>query len=397
MKKTLTLVTLLAASASQAAGIAIDTQGGRATGMGSTGVASARDGSSLYYNPAGMLGVSQLDVELGASLIPVNLSFQQEGGPKQTQTPFSPPPHAYFVYRLDEKLAAGVGVFTPYGANSRWPDDFVGRQFALESRVATYDINPTVAYAPMPWLRLGGGVQAVYGSVDVTRVINFIVSEGSVNLKGGDWGFGFNAGVQADVMPGLLTLGAHYRSWVRLGLEGDADFRDVPGPATGLFQDQPFHSSLRLPASLSLGAAFTPLPKLLLALDVQWVEWSSLKQLLFELPDPPPGGNQPSVKNWEDRWNVHVGAEYGLTDALAVRAGLVYDPTPSPEETLAPDLPDANRLKLSLGAGYTYASFRVDAGYQLVLLREQRSTFEPLPGTYSGTAHVIGLTLGYSR
>jgi long-chain fatty acid transport protein len=91
-----------------------------------------------------------------------------------------------------------------------------------------------------------------------------------------------------------------------------------------------------------------------------------------------------------------VGGEYLVTDALAVRAGFVYDPTPSPEETLAPDLPDADRLKLSVGAGYGFGAFRVDAGYQLVLLQERRSTFPLLPGTYDGMAHVVGLTLGYS-
>ena len=395
MKKTLTLVTLLAASASQAAGIAIDTQGGRATGMGSTGVASARDGSSIYYNPAGILGVNKLDVELGASLIFVDLGFQPTGGTRQNQTPFSPPPHGYFVYKLNEQLAAGVGVFTPFGANSRWPDDFVGRQISQESQVATYDINPSVAYAPLSWLRLGAGVQAVYGTVDLSRKVNLGTSEGTINLMGNAWGLGFNAGVQADLMPGLLTLGAHFRSRVRMNLEGDADFQDFPPVET--FADRPFTSTLRLPAQLGLGVAVTPLPKLLLTADANWVQWSSIQQLLFELNPAPPTGNQPSIKNWEDRWNVRVGAEYGVTEMLAVRAGFVYDPTPSPEETLAPDLPDADRLKFSLGAGYTLSAFRLDAGYQLVLLQDKRSTFEPLPGTYSGMAHVLGLTLGYSQ
>jgi long-chain fatty acid transport protein len=151
-----------------------------------------------------------------------------------------------------------------------------------------------------------------------------------------------------------------------------------------------------MPASLGLGVAVTPIPRLTLAFDANWVRWSSLEQLFFELQTTA-AASPPAPKNWEDRWNFRLGGEYGVTDALAVRAGIVYDPTPSPEETLSPDLPDADRLRFSVGAGYAFSSFRVDAGYQLVVLQEQRSTFPPLPGTYSGTAHVIGLTLGYSR
>ncbi|MCY1082657.1 OmpP1/FadL family transporter [Archangium lansingense] len=403
MKKTLTVVTLLAAGASQAAGLTIDTQGGRATGMGSTGVASMKDASAIYYNPAGIMGVNKLDIQLGGSLILVDLGFTPDAtGVEQSQSPVSPPPYGYFVYRINEQLAAGVGVFTPFGANSKWPDDFVGRQLALESRVATYDINPTLAFAPVKWLRLGVGFQAVYGTINVRKQI--VVpppspaagATGQVELATNDWGFGYNAGVQADVMPGLLTLGAHFRSGIAMSTQGNADFSGFPDPVAPSFPDQPVSLDVDLPASLGLGVSFTPLnEKLTLTADVNWVRWSTIEQLLFEL-ETTPQFNQPSVKNWENRWNVRVGGEYKVTDALAVRAGFVYDPTPSPEDTLAPDLPDADRLKISVGAGYAFSAFRVDAGYQLVLLQEQRSTFPPLPGTYNGMAHVIGLTLGYS-
>ncbi|WP_375768636.1 outer membrane protein transport protein [Archangium gephyra] len=401
MKKTLTVVTLLAAGASQAAGIAIDAQGGRATGMGSTGVASMKDASSIYYNPAGILGVNKLDIQLGDSLILGHLGFTADAtGVEQTQDPMSPPPHGYVVYKITDQLAAGVGVFTPYGAKSKWPEDFVGRRIARESNVATFDINPTVAFAPMSWLRLGVGFQAVYGTLDARRQIVVPAgpaagATGELALSTSTWGLGYNAGLQADVLPGMLTLGAHFRSRVLMFLEGDADFSDFPAAVAPAFPDQDVRLDVELPATLGLGVSFTPLQQLTLAADVNWVQWSSMRQLLFEFQSNPEF-NQPSVKNWEDRWNFHVGAEYKVTAALAVRAGFVYDPTPSPEETLAPDLPDEDRIRVALGLGYAFSAFRVDAAYQFISLMEHRSTFTPLPGTYQGSAHVIGLTLGYS-
>jgi long-chain fatty acid transport protein len=401
MKKTLTVVTLLAAGVSQAAGIAIDTQSSRATGMGSTGVASSRDSSGIFYNPAGILGVNKLDAQLGDSLILLNLAFTAAaaGAPKQDQDTLSPPPHAYFAYKITDQLAAGVGVFTPFGANSKWPDDFVGRQIAKESRVATFDINPTLAYAPLPWLRIGAGAQIVYGMLDVRRSIPLgTTPESSVLLSTDDWGFGFNAGAQADVVPGMLTLGATYRSRVRFSTEGTADFQDIPAPFAPAFADTPVTLDVTTPAILGLGVAFTPMEKLTLAFDANWTEWSTIQELLFELESPPPGTtNEPLPKRWENRWSFHVGGEYKVTNALALRLGFIYDETPSPEETITPDLPDLDRLNFTAGVGYGFSSFRVDAGYHLVVLRDQRSTSELLPGTYSGTAHVFGLTLGYSQ
>lgn len=397
MKKTLTVVTLLAAGASQAAGFAIDTQSARATGMGSTGVASTQDASGIYYNPAGILGVKALDLQLGDSLIPVHLGFTPDGGTEQTQNTLSPPPHLYFAYKVTDKFVAGVGVYTPFGANIHWPDDFVGRQLDKESRLATYDITPTVGFAPLDWLRIGVGAQLLYGTVDIRRALNFGTSEGSAQFAGNGWGFGYTAGVQADVVPGLLTLGAQYRSEVKTRFKGDATFRDIPAPfAAAVPPNQPIRADVRLPSSVGLGLAFVPYRRLLIAFDANWVQWSSFQELAVEFQTTP-SANQPEPKNWRSTWNFHVGAEYGVTDAFKVRLGYAFDPTPSPTTTLAPDLPDADRMNYTVGVGYDLAPFRADLGYQLVTLRKQRSDLPQLPGTYQGTAHVVGLTLGYSR
>ncbi|HEX8441093.1 OmpP1/FadL family transporter [Archangium sp.] len=398
MKKTLTFVTLLAASASQAAGVAVDTQASRATGMGSVGVASARDSSAIFYNPAGILGVNTLDVQLGDSLILVDLGFTPEGsGTEESQFTPSPPAHAYFAYKLHDKVAAGVGVFTPYGANSEWPEGFSGRFLAQRSKLQTFNLNPTVAFAPVDWVRLGAGVQLQYGMFGLTSFVNPLIPGALVELSGTSWGFGYNAGLQVDLPRGLVTVGAHYRGQVTHDFEGDADFRDVPPPAVALVPpDQEFALTWRMPATLGLGVAIHPLPRLTLAADANWFDWGSTRELTVELRTTPQF-SQTLHKNWHTRWNFHLGGEYGVSDALAVRAGFIYDPTPTPENTLSPDLPDADRLNFALGAGYRLGALRADLAYQLVVLRDQRSTLEALPGTYNGMGHVMGLTLGYSQ
>jgi long-chain fatty acid transport protein len=85
-----------------------------------------------------------------------------------------------------------------------------------------------------------------------------------------------------------------------------------------------------------------------------------------------------------------------VSEAFTLRLGFVHDPTPSPADTLTPDLPDATRLKFSAGVGYhCRCGIAADVGYQFVYLLPQRSLAYALPGQYSGTAHVAALTLAY--
>ena len=78
-----------------------------------------------------------------------------------------------------------------------------------------------------------------------------------------------------------------------------------------------------------------------------------------------------------------------------LRAGILYDPTPSPQDTITPELPDANRINIALGAGYQWRHFALDAGYQLVVITNATSTAPQFPGSYSGLANLLSLTVGY--
>ncbi|MFL5348930.1 MAG: transporter, partial [Hyalangium sp.] len=69
---------------------------------------------------------------------------------------------------------------------------------------------------------------------------------------------------------------------------------------------------------------------------------------------------------------------------------------PTPAETLTPDLPDFDRYSASVGLGFNFEPIRADLGYQFVLLHKTTSTASGFEGFYDGTAHVMGLTIGYS-
>jgi long-chain fatty acid transport protein len=395
MKNTLSVVTLLAAGLSHAAGFSFDTHSGRATGMSFATTAVTHDATSVAFNPANMLGVEKLDIAVGDVTTLPKLSFTPEGGTKQNMgSTVVPPPHFFGVYRINEDMAAGLGVFVPFAAGSNWEDDFPFRTRGYKARLATYFINPSFAYQIHERFRAGVGVDIVRGTVTLNRKIDLIEAEGEIAVGGAGWGFGYNAGINAVILPKMLDFAATFRAPTKMKFEGKGDFQNIPARFLGTLVDQNLTSSVSLPGSLNFGLGYKPIDGLTLAFDAQLVLWSAFKDFGIEFENP--ALTNILAKNWKNTWNYRLGAEYAVTDMVMARLGASYDPIPSPEDTLTPDLPDANRYKVSAGVGLNFQPVRVDLGYQYVYLTDTKSTATGFEGTYSGTGHVLGLTLGYS-
>jgi long-chain fatty acid transport protein len=396
MKKTLSILTLLAAGTGHAAGFSFDTHSARATGLAFASVASMQDSSAIAYNAANILGVEKLDITAGDLITLPRINFTAEGttNTQGFDTLLAPPPHAFAVYRINEQMAAGLGLFVPFAAGSAWPDDFAFRTRGYKARLATYYLNPTFAYQAHPRLRVGVGVSVVRGTVTIERKLNFVSSEGTVELGGGSWGVAYNAGLQLTLVDKVLQFGGQFRSPSTLTFKGDADFRDIPESFQTQLKDQKVRSTVAFPGSASLGLLFTPTERLSVAFDAKLMLWSTFEEFTIEFEDP--ALTNPLPKFWENTWNFHLGAEYALTDRFQVRLGTAYDPAPSPESTLSPDLPDADRYRITAGLGSSIDPIRVDLGYQYVFLFNTKSTVPGITGAFDGDGHVFGVTVGYA-
>lgn len=396
MKKTLSLLTLLAAGTGHAAGFSFDTHSARATSMGFASVASMQDSSAIAYNAANILGVEKLDITAGDLITLPRINFTPEGtnNTQAFDTLLAPPPHAFAVYRLNEKMAVGLGLFVPFAAGSAWPDDFAFRTRGYKAQMALYHLNPTFAYQAHPRLRLGVGVSVVRGTVTIERKLNFVSSEGTVELGGDSWGLAYNAGIQLTILDKLLHFGGQFRGPSSLTFKGNADFRDIPTAFQTQLKDQKVESTVDFPGSASLGLLFTPTERLSFAFDAKLMLWSTFEEFTIAFEDP--ALTNPLPKYWENTWNFHLGAEFKVTENFQVRLGTAVDRAPSPESTLSPDLPDADRYRIAAGIGYALNPVRVDLGYQYIFLGNTKSTVPGITGAYDGDGHIFGLTVGYS-
>jgi long-chain fatty acid transport protein len=130
------------------------------------------------------------------------------------------------------------------------------------------------------------------------------------------------------------------------------------------------------------------------------VQWNAYKTLDLNLPAPV--GKISEVKKWNDGTTVRVGAEYKYSPEITLRGGLIMDLTPQPSSTTEPMLPDADRYDISLGGSYKIDNnWHVDASYMLVLFSDKTvgvgiPNNSLHPGTYSSTAHVISVNVGYA-
>ena len=393
----------MAPGSARAAGFHIDEQDARATGRAGAVIASPKNASTIYYNPAGLAVLEGVHADLGGSWVAPSAEFTSasSGATTEADSQTFVLPQAYLSWRASEVVAIGVGFNSPFGLAIKWPASSPGRAEIREAELRTFFFTPTFAVNLSRWvpgLSLGAGMEVVPASVRLSRDIPFGSDVGAVTLGGDGFGAGGHAGVLY-APPALrgLSVGLTYRSPVAIDFSGDADF-DAPEAYRGsLPPDGPVTTSLTLPWSLGVGIQFAPLAELELELDGSYRDWSSYDRLDIELPD---GSVESSPKDWHGSWTLRLGAEYTFAERYGLRVGAIWDQAPMPSDRLEFELPDANRIDFTLGFGAALTrSVRADLGV-LYVLPQKRSTSTsdplepPIKGEFAIDAWVVGLSVG---
>jgi len=412
---------LVLPGAAHAAGYGLYEMGARALGQAGAFTARADDPSSMFFNPAGLSRIDGQELLLSPNLIVFKAEFAGVspnpgyGVHEQTVDKTFPPFAVYYARGVGRKVAAGIGIYNPYGLEVQWsnPNQFTGRYISTQSKITPYYFVPTAAVALNDRLRVGAGANIVWSNVQLERHIaaydpflDQTVDVGTVKLDSHDsFGVGFNAGVQWWPR-GKVKFGGTYRSKVAIDYTGRADFTQrITGDAafdpivSATFPpDQAVTTSIPFPAQGSLGIAYQSCPSWAFEGDLNYTWWGVFDKLEVNFAQTP-SRNLVAVENWKNAINVRVGAEYrkGGTAPWSYRAGYYFDETPQPASGVGPLLPDADRHGISLGVGHHGASTTIHA-YTLWLITPDRSTEgknrDDYNGTYSLGSFVTGLSLG---
>jgi long-chain fatty acid transport protein len=395
---TLGVGALLVPGRARAAGFLIYDLSAEALGKGSAVAASTREPAAVWFNPAALTEQGH-GVSLGGTLVLAKSRFEPEGGGEESETELGKfvLPTGFGTVKVHDRGALAFGVFPAFAIGIEWPEDWIGREHAIKASVQTVNMNPTVAIRLLPELSLGVGFQAVRGSVEFVNGLPAAVG-GQARLGGGTWGFGGNAGLLYQPLPGTLGLALTYRSRVQMDFEGRVDFDPAEPDFNASLVDQGGSASLTLPDILTFGVMGQVAPTLTLTFDVNYTFWSTYDELVIDFERPQDTDTR-MLRDNHNSFTLRLGADWKApAEGLSLRAGFIFDQSPGPKETLAPSLPDANRLDFGVGVGYRQDWFKADLGYLFVWLlpSDAEGGTEGPVGTYRSIAHLLGLTLAAS-
>lgn len=366
----------------QAAGYALIEQ--NASGMGNAyagAAAVAEDASTIFFNPAGMTYIQGTQAVGAIHFIKPNAEFNNQGSVAAAGKPLGDEgpnagdlalvPNAYFKMDFNENIKLGLGINAPFGLKTEYDKEWLGRFQADMSELKTINFNPAIAFKVNDQLSLGFGISAMWAEATLTRAVNFGgAGQGSVKIKGDDWGFGYNLGAIYQATADT-RFGIAYRSKVEQHLDGDAKFRRPTGIPFSVAPDGDVTADVSLPASLSFSAFSHLNDKWELMGDITWTRWSQFERLAVYRN----GGAllTETIENWDNTMRYSVGVNYLYSDAIKLRAGLAYDEEAIKDEFRTARIPGNDRKWLSMGASYVMSpTSKFDVGYTHLFISDAK-------------------------
>lgn len=380
--------------------------------------ASASDASTVFTNPAGMSYLLGTQTAVMVSAIRPTGSFAPNGtvsAPLQATGNTGGDigglnfvPAAYLTTQLSDTVHAGVGLSVPFGLQTNYDANWVGRFHALKSSIQTINLNPSLSWRAAETLTLGIGADYQQASGELSNMVNYSGLAGGAlganlqgvsTMSGRDSAWGYNLGAMWQASP-QTRIGLAYRSAIQYRLNGTVSFSSVPA---GMAADPRLANGaatldLKMPDNWSLHMLHQLDERWELLADVTRTGWSSVQNLTVVRSNGTVLSNTP--EHWRDTWRAALGANYHYGSGTTARIGLAYDQTPVSDAYRTARLPDQDRIWLALGVQYKLGEQRtLDVGYAHLFVKDARIADNRtatgagnLAGTYSGLAsNILGI------
>lgn len=426
----LTLFLLTLPVSALASGYGVFTQGASGLGQANAVVAHPTGPSSLYFNPALLNDVPGRQVEVGTTLVYARREIALDsGGTAKGESAVDAPGNLYYTHNSGGKVAAGIGVFFPFGLSNEWDKDYEGRYIGTSGEMFSLNINPAVSFRVTDRLSLAAGLDLVYVDTDLRAMINQsvvgtllppllggplfeVLPDVEQTFTGDGWGHGFNLGALYKASE-RVSIGAAYRSQVDVDLEGRLSFSGNDPRLALLFPDGSAEARIKLPAQFVAGVATKVSADLTVEVGARWEDWDVNDRLVLNLQYPFLG--QPALtvnRNWHATWSYNIGGHYQLNDTVAINAGYLYGENAVPDATFEPIIPDSDAHLFTVGTDLAIGSWTLSGAFGYEYHQRRRKTNgasvnDPLgtlaagvpvgtaDGSYETDIYLLGLSLGY--
>jgi len=321
--------------------------------MGGAATATALDATgALFWNPATLSGLGSSEIAFGVELLAPQerLASGVAGGALGPTGPQGsvfgsdrgdvgvfPLPSAALSYRPDGSAwTFGLGIFEVAGFGTNYPASSFNPVLTAQpprgiglgpvySELQVLEVAPALSYQLTPRLSVGGGPLLALANLRADPGVitapdptgNGFATYPPATHTRFAWGGGFQAGAYYTFDDGW-RLGASVQSprWFER-------FHFQSATPTG--QPHNFGFNTDLPMVVSVGSAYSGFDRWLLAADVRYVDYGNadgLRQSGFD-----PSGAVRGL-GWRSVWALSLGAQYQVTDALALRLGYSANQSP---------------------------------------------------------------------
>ncbi len=417
------LLALMGTSSALATGFSIYEAGSRATALGGAFTATADDGSAMFYNAAGLSFIEGQTFDVNAMFIRPDFNFggqlsktdDLQIGESESQT--FPVPGLYYTNNGGGQVAFGVGVYAPFGLGVKWqdPENWVGRRISHDVSIETVYVTPAISYKANDQLALAFGLDIAHQNLNLKKFTpepDFGTNAIETEIDGSS---------DINITPSLglmyrpddkLSLGVmyHFKKTMKYN-EQDATLTNVsptgatwaPTVIAGLGGSaQSISSELNLPDILSIGLAYRLTEKLRAEVNYVRFGWSAFEKLEMDFTND--NLDQTIHFNYEDSYQIRVGAEFDINEKYSLMGGYVRDNTPQPLIAVSPLLPDSDRNDYSIGVMYRGEKFDINVSYMAVVGEDRtniengepvRNTTDYPFGTYKAVANIVGMGFTY--
>lgn len=374
------------ASEAKAGGFYLQEQSVRGAGRAYSGEVADTGVASLWWNPASIARsgreayVGLHGIFVGGSVVdhgstityPLGATVPVGGNPRASK-PIAPGllPNFAIATPVGDRFALGVSVTAPFNFTTKYEPGSWTRYDALTSNLRTIDGQLTAAMKVTDWLDLGVSANVEYVDARLTGALPNFFSfqpDAANELSGNGWDWGWGVGAQAHF--DRLTIGASYKSKIDHTLKGDIT-------VTGLLPPLPTSFNTTMGASASytspwiaaFGVRYALTDKLTLDGQVHRIGWGDFDAIRIRSA---PLLSQTVPQNYHDVTTGGVGVDYAVNPALTLRAGVQYDPTPTPNQDASFRVPDSDRWLYGVGAtGTVNDHMKIDAALLYIHLKSR--------------------------
>jgi len=394
----------------QAAAFKLQEQSVRATGRAFSGEVADTGPESLWWNPAAIGGMSSsqayfgitpilpraTSTDTGTVVLRPGQSPTGVGGASSQRNPVNDGvlPAGGFAIPLSDRLAIGLVATSPFSFTTEYAADSWARYGADTTKLRTYDLQPSIAFVPVPGLSIGAGLNIEYVRATLSNKlpdpISPLLPDAEQTLKGNGWDVGYSAGIQ--YRSHLIDLGLSYKSAIKHKLTGDFAIAGNQNPVLASIINRSIdgvHADFSTPWQLTAGARLHVTDRLTINGEFTRTGWDKFDAIRLSAPL-----STAIPENYKNANSYALGFDYLVSPKLTIRGGVQRDLSPIIAGYRDPRVPDGNRWNFAVGSSYAVSSrFTVDlaASYDKI----QSAQIDKIEVAYAGTPlQTVTLTSG---